>query len=120
MGTSGTTSASAVTTVQLRPPKVATANVYGSRSTAPTSAGTAVSSPSPIGQNVTRDIANFGSQWLTTANRELQWQDLYYRGYYELSVGYDWMNAVSREQRAAHTRNKEATTTCLPTLSAFC
>lgn len=28
------------------------------------------------------------------ANRELQWQDLYYRGYYELSLTYDVAKAT--------------------------
>src|SRR5258708_29529131 len=41
--THGTRSSSALTTVQLRPPKRATASVYGRRSTAPTAAGTVVS-----------------------------------------------------------------------------
>src|ERR687890_230566 len=39
----------ALTIVQLRPPKRATANVYGIRSTEPTSAGTAVSRNFPAG-----------------------------------------------------------------------
>ncbi|KAI1869532.1 hypothetical protein JX265_006622 [Neoarthrinium moseri] len=56
-------------------------------------AGSAVSSPCPFGQNITIDKANSASQWLTGANRELQWQDLYYRGYYELTIGYDSLNA---------------------------
>ena len=42
-GIDGRSSRAALMTVQLRPPKVATARVYGSRSTEPTSAGTAVS-----------------------------------------------------------------------------
>ena len=37
IGTAGTSSSSALTIVQLRPPKRATASVYGSRSTAPSS-----------------------------------------------------------------------------------
>ncbi|KAH8882361.1 PhoD-like phosphatase [Thozetella sp. PMI_491] len=56
-------------------------------------AGSAVSSPCPAGQNLSLALANFGSSWLTGANRELQWQDLFYRGYYELSIGYDTVNA---------------------------
>ncbi len=39
----GIRSSSALNTVQLRPPKRATANVYGSRRAEPTSAGTIVS-----------------------------------------------------------------------------
>ncbi|KAH8597788.1 PhoD-like phosphatase [Bisporella sp. PMI_857] len=57
-------------------------------------AGSAVSSPCPIGQNVSLSLANFGASWLTTANRELQWQDLYYRGYYELSITHEAVSAA--------------------------
>ncbi|MCJ1323808.1 hypothetical protein MMC10_000469 [Thelotrema lepadinum] len=49
-------------------------------------AGTAVSSPSPAGQNTTIAAANLGSQALIASNRELQWSELYYRGYYELHI----------------------------------
>ncbi|GKT48207.1 alkaline phosphatase D [Colletotrichum spaethianum] len=56
-------------------------------------AGSAVSSPCPAGQNISLANANAGSAWLTGANRELQWQDLFYRGYYELSIDYDAVNA---------------------------
>lgn len=52
-------------------------------------AGSAVSSPSPIGANISLALANFGSAWLTAANEELQWQDLYYRGYFELHISPD-------------------------------
>src|SRR2546421_12164450 len=41
-GIVGRSSSAALMIVQLRPPKVATASVYGSRSTEPISAGTAV------------------------------------------------------------------------------
>lgn len=56
-------------------------------------AGSAISSPCPIGQNVSLDSANAASSWLTGANRELQWQDLFYRGYFELSINYESVNA---------------------------
>ncbi|KAH0436334.1 alkaline phosphatase [Colletotrichum camelliae] len=56
-------------------------------------AGSAVSSPCPAGQNISLANANVGSAWLTNANRELQWQDLFYRGYYELSIDYNAINA---------------------------
>jgi alkaline phosphatase D len=56
-------------------------------------AGSAVSSPAPVGANVTLTAANAGSAWLTAANRELQWQDLFYRGYFELSIDYGGVNA---------------------------
>ncbi|KAI5201872.1 hypothetical protein E4T39_05037 [Aureobasidium subglaciale] len=56
-------------------------------------AGSAVSSPCPYGQNITLQQANNYSSWLVHANEELQWQDLYYRGYFELHVGYDEVTA---------------------------
>jgi alkaline phosphatase D len=49
-------------------------------------AGTAVSSPSPAGQNISLAAANAASRQLVSANRELQWSELYYRGYYELYI----------------------------------
>lgn len=49
-------------------------------------AGTAVTSPCPYGANISLDTANSYSAWLQNANQELQWQDLYYRGYYELHI----------------------------------
>ena len=49
-------------------------------------AGTAVSSPSPAGQNISLATANLASQALIADNRELQWSELYYRGYFELHV----------------------------------
>ena len=52
-------------------------------------AGTAVSSTSPVGAAMPKLIANGLSQWLVKKNPELQWQDLYYRGYFEMSIGYD-------------------------------
>lgn len=48
--------------------------------------GSAVSSPSPYGANISLADANAASAWLQAANDELQWQDLYYRGYFELHV----------------------------------
>ncbi|KAK1760147.1 PhoD-like phosphatase-domain-containing protein [Echria macrotheca] len=56
-------------------------------------AGTAVSSPSPLGQNVTIDAAGAAAGFLAGLNPELQWGDLYYRGYFELSIGYDAVDA---------------------------
>lgn len=49
-------------------------------------AGSAVSSPCPYGQNITLKTANNYSSLIVGSNVELQWQDLYYRGYYELAV----------------------------------
>ncbi|KAI1476486.1 phosphodiesterase/alkaline phosphatase D precursor [Daldinia eschscholtzii] len=57
-------------------------------------AGSAVSSPSPAGENVTIDDTLHFSKWLTAANEELQWQDLYYRGYYELSISHEKVDAA--------------------------
>lgn len=56
-------------------------------------AGSAVSSPCPYGQNITHAAANNASAWLVKANRELQWQDVYYRGYYQMTVSYDSVKA---------------------------
>ncbi|KAK5684873.1 hypothetical protein LTS10_002948 [Elasticomyces elasticus] len=55
--------------------------------------GSAVSSPCPYGQNISIAQANNFSDWLEAANPELHWNDLYYRGYYELQMGYDEVNA---------------------------
>lgn len=49
-------------------------------------AGTAVSSPSPAGQDISIAEANIGSAALIRDNRELQWSELYYRGYFELQI----------------------------------
>ncbi|QDS72810.1 hypothetical protein FKW77_006619 [Venturia effusa] len=56
-------------------------------------AGSAVSSPCPYGQNISMANANEYSKWLVSANPELQWQDVYYRGYYELAISYDAVKA---------------------------
>ncbi len=47
--TVGTSSSSALTTVQFRPPNIATAKVYGTRSTPPTSVGIATRKNLPAG-----------------------------------------------------------------------
>lgn len=49
-------------------------------------AGTAVTSPCPAGANISLAVANEASTLLQSYNAELQWQDLYYRGYYELHI----------------------------------
>lgn len=49
-------------------------------------AGSAVSSPCPFGQNITHVRADNVSSLIVRANKELQWQDAYYRGYYELTI----------------------------------
>lgn len=56
-------------------------------------AGSAISSPCPYGQNITQVSANNYSNWLVHANPELQWQDVYFRGYYELSVSTQQVDA---------------------------
>ena len=50
-------------------------------------AGSAVTSPSPLGANVSRATAEAAAQWLVAANPTLQWSELWFRGYYELAVG---------------------------------
>ena len=56
-------------------------------------AGSAVSSPSPAGQNITLARANNASAYLVAANRELQWSELYYRGYFELQISAEAVQA---------------------------
>ncbi|KAE9375298.1 hypothetical protein N431DRAFT_402686 [Stipitochalara longipes BDJ] len=68
-------------------------------------AGSAVSSPCPYGQNITLANANLYSSFLTAANQELQWQDLYYRGYYEISVAKDAVHASFFGMPTIATRN---------------
>ena len=52
-----------------------------------------MSSPSPYGQNITLARANQASTALIAANRELQYSELYYRGYFELQLSHDSVNA---------------------------
>jgi len=56
-------------------------------------AGSAVSSPCPYGQNISLASANNYSSWLVAANEELQWNDLYYRGYFELQITHEKVDA---------------------------
>jgi alkaline phosphatase D len=56
-------------------------------------AGAAVSSPSPAGQNISIAASRVGSEWLVEHNRELQWSELYYRGYFELAISKEAVNA---------------------------
>jgi alkaline phosphatase D len=69
-------------------------------------AGSAVSLPCPYGQNITLKAANNYSSILQNSNRELQWQDLYYRGYFEIGVGYDAVNATFYGLPTIATRNR--------------
>jgi alkaline phosphatase D len=57
-------------------------------------AGTAVTSSSPLSGATPKFVANLLSKWLVGQNPELQWQDLYYRGYFEMSVGYEAIKAT--------------------------
>lgn len=57
-------------------------------------AGSAVSSPSPAGQNITLNAALQFSNLLTSGNSELQWQDVYYRGYFELTISHEKVDAA--------------------------
>ncbi|KAK4182284.1 alkaline phosphatase D [Podospora australis] len=54
-------------------------------------AGSAVSSsrPIPLPKLLLKPI----TKWLLASNPQLQWQDLYERGYFELSIGYDDITA---------------------------
>jgi alkaline phosphatase D len=56
-------------------------------------AGSAVSSPCPYGENITLATANNYSHIIESSNSELQWQDLYYRGYFELHFTKDKVDA---------------------------
>lgn len=56
-------------------------------------AGSAVSSPCPYGANISLATANNYSSIIQSANEELQWQDLYYRGYFELHFTHDEVQA---------------------------
>lgn len=68
-------------------------------------AGSAVSSPCPYGQNISLNAANSYSTLLVASNRELQWQDVYYRGYFELNVGHDALHASYFGMPTIATRN---------------
>ena len=56
-------------------------------------AGSAVSSPPPYGENITIAAAKNYSDWLVENNAELHWNDLYYRGYFELHVSQEEVSA---------------------------
>ena len=56
-------------------------------------AGTAVSSPSPAGQNVSIAKSVGISTALVASNQELQWSEAYYRGYFELYISHAQVQA---------------------------
>lgn len=68
-------------------------------------AGTAVSSPSPYGQNITIAKANNASSFLVNENRELQWSEIFYRGYFELQISLHSVNASYFGLPTTKTRN---------------
>jgi alkaline phosphatase D len=68
-------------------------------------AGTAVTSPCPYGANISLASANNYSSIIQTSNEELQWQDLYYRGYYELHISSGEVNANFFGMPTVVTRN---------------
>ncbi len=80
-------------------------SVTGAGSVGVEFAGSAVTSPSPLGENITMSTGLFGSTFLTSWNPELQWQDLYYRGYFELTIGYDAVKAAFFGMPDIKTRN---------------
>lgn len=70
-------------------------------------AGTAVSSPSPAGQNISIAAANNASSYLVADNRELQWSELFYRGYFELHISRKSVEANFFGIPSLRTRNAE-------------
>ena len=56
--------------------------------------GSAVSSPSPAGENVTQAFGDFASEWIVTKNKESRWQEMVERGYYEVSVKKEKVESV--------------------------
>lgn len=68
-------------------------------------AGSAVSSPSPAGQNISIATSVEASTFLIGANRELQWSELYYRGYYELKISQTKVSAQYFGMPTIITRN---------------
>ncbi|KAI9668654.1 MAG: hypothetical protein M1831_001093 [Alyxoria varia] len=57
-------------------------------------AGTAISSPTPYGgPNAPISHFNGVAEWLVKHNPELQWQESYYRGYFEMYFTPQWCNA---------------------------
>ena len=68
-------------------------------------AGSAVTSPCPYGANITLEQARNYTNWIVNANPELQWNDLYYRGYYELHITKDVLEARYFGMPTVGTRN---------------
>lgn len=68
-------------------------------------AGTAVSSTSSFGRNITIDAANKRSQGHVDDNPVLQWQEGYYRGYFELQISPESVKASYFGTPSLETRN---------------
>jgi alkaline phosphatase D len=68
-------------------------------------AGTAVSSSSPFGASTPIEGANNQSRLLIRDNEELQWQEGYYRGYYELQISPKQVDAQYFGLPSLRTRN---------------
>lgn len=56
-------------------------------------AGTAISSPTPAGENNIPD-ANTESDWFNANNEDLQWNEMFYRGYFELQISQEQVRAA--------------------------
>lgn len=64
-----------------------------------------MTSPSPFGFNATIADTNAQSAALLSSNPELQWQEGYYRGYYELSISGERVRAAYFGLPDVRTRN---------------
>ncbi|KAF1812101.1 hypothetical protein P152DRAFT_474327 [Eremomyces bilateralis CBS 781.70] len=67
--------------------------------------GSAVTSPSPLGPNLTFAQGQFASEWVVGNNPTLQFSDIYYRGYYELHITHQEVNAKYFGMPSILTRN---------------
>jgi len=68
-------------------------------------AGTAVSSSSPFGATSSIEQCNNQSRLLVRDNEELQWQEGYYRGYFELQISQEKIEAQYFGLPSLETRN---------------
>ena len=68
-------------------------------------AGTAVSSTSPFGDDSSIAECNNQSSFLIRDNEELQWQEGYYRGYFELQISPEKIDASYFGCPSLETRN---------------
>ncbi|OJD15955.1 hypothetical protein AJ78_03824 [Emergomyces pasteurianus Ep9510] len=55
--------------------------------------GAAVTSPGPLGENVTQLVAELQAGYLVEASPALQWQESFYRGYFEVTINYERVTA---------------------------